>query len=137
MIEKEASAKEYMYNYPPKPGEDLTLEKNDDEDKNKNAKAENSVADKEQGKVKKQYEDLIESNRKASDALLKQTKVGSAQEIEELTVMFSKSSRNLIVTTIANRELQKKFDAYFQQSDTYIKECELKISHQEIEVKNV
>ena len=68
---------------------------------------------------------------------MKQVKVGSAQEIEELTGMFSKASQNLICTTIANRELQKKFDAYFQQSDTYIKECELKISHLEIEVKTV
>tara|TARA_B110000285_G_C14666671_1_gene398451 strand:+ start:247 stop:354 length:108 start_codon:yes stop_codon:yes gene_type:complete len=35
-----------MYNYPPKPGEDLSLEKNEDDGK-KGAKAENSVADKE------------------------------------------------------------------------------------------
>jgi len=46
MIEKEASAKEYMYNYPPKPSEGLTLEVAADTDK-KGAKAENSVADKE------------------------------------------------------------------------------------------
>jgi hypothetical protein len=36
---------------------------------------------------------------------MKQVKVGSAQEIEELTGMFSKASQNLICTTIANREL--------------------------------
>jgi hypothetical protein len=35
LIEKEASANQYMYNYPPKPGEGLTLETDNDDGKKK------------------------------------------------------------------------------------------------------
>ena len=69
MIEKEASAKDYMYNYPPKAGEDLKLEDAGDKDQKAKAaaKAGGNVADKEQAKIKKQYEDIIETNRKNFD----------------------------------------------------------------------
>ena len=104
LIEKEASANQYMYNYPPKPGEGLTLEQDDDKGK-KGDDGPATAGDKEQGKIKKQYEDLIESNRKNFEATIKQEKTGSASEIEMLTLMFSKTSRTLISTTISNREL--------------------------------
>jgi hypothetical protein len=46
-IEKEASATEYMYNYPPKPGDDLTLESIEKDKDDSKVKNEGSVADKE------------------------------------------------------------------------------------------
>ena len=45
-IEKEASANQYMYNYPPKPGEGLTLV-DDKDDKAKGKDEGNSAVDKE------------------------------------------------------------------------------------------
>jgi len=46
------------------------------------------------------------------------------EEIEDMTGMFADTSKDIIKLTIEHRELQKKFNEYYQKTDTYIKDRE-------------
>jgi hypothetical protein len=58
------------------------------------------------------YEDQMEQMRKGFESTIKNLKVGMSEEIETMTDLFSKSSRDLVKQTLMYRELQAKFDSY-------------------------
>ena len=64
-------------------------------------------------------------------------KQSMTEEIENLTRFFADSARDLVKLTIEHRELQKKFNEYYQKSDTYIKDREAKIVELENDVKRL
>ena len=115
IIEKEAAAGTYYYNCPPKANKDLV-------------KKDTSKKDSEGQKVKKMYEDMMESMKKAHDSTLKQLKLSMSEEIENLTTHLGKTGRELVVLTLEHRELNKKFSVYHQKSEQYIKERDEKIT---------
>ena len=59
------------------------------------------------------------------------------EEIENLTMMFSDASKDLVKLTIEHRELQKKFNDYYQKTDAYLKDREKKIVDLEGDVKRL
>lgn len=128
IIEKEASANTYYYNYPPKADNTLV------DDKKKQGK---TGADSEGQKVKKMYEDMLESQRKSHEATLKELRKTTSDEIEQLTTMFGSTSHELVLITIEHRKLQQKFNLYYQKSDEYIKDREAKIVELEKEVQRL
>jgi len=115
IIEKEAAANTYYYNYPPKADKDLV-------------KKDNSKKDSEGQKVKKMYEDMMESQKKQYESTLKNLKLSMSEEIENLTTLLGKTGRELVVLTLEHRELNKKFSVYHQKSEQYIKERDEKIA---------
>ena len=90
--------------------------------------------DNEGQKVKKMYEDMMEQQRKQFEVQIKNIRSSTAEEIEALTSLFSKSSRDLVNLTIEHRALQKKFSDYIEKSDVYIKDLEGKLEHEKSEV---
>ena len=124
IIEKEASANTYYYNYPPKADAQLTQQTN---------KAKEAKNDSEAAKIKKVYEDQIESIKRQYDSEIKQIRTSMSNEIEELTGMFSKVSQQLIQKTHEFEELDKNFKLYYIKSDKYIKDRETKLKEVEAE----
>lgn len=59
------------------------------------------------------------------------------EEIEDMTSMFADTSKDIIKLTIEHRELQKKFNEYYQKTDAYIKDREQKIVDLENDVKRM
>ena len=116
IIEKEASANTYYYNVPPKADKDLVNKDN------------MPKKDSEGQKVKKMYEDLMESQKKQYELTLKTLKLSMSGEIEDLTTLLGKTGRELVVLTLEHRELNKKFSVYHQKSEQYIKERDEKIA---------
>jgi hypothetical protein len=57
-------------------------------------------------------------------------------EIEYLTMLYSKSSKDLISLTLEHRKLGTKFDSYFQKSEQYMKQQVETIAALEEEVKD-
>ena len=69
IIEKEAAASTYVYNYPPKA--DDTLKKNTNQNEGQ--------------RVKKMYEDMMEQQKKSFEAIIKTQTISMGEEIENLT----------------------------------------------------
>ena len=103
IIEKEAAANTYYYNYPPKADDTLVAA----------TKSKKTSADSEGQKVKKMYEDMMESQKKQYEAEIKKMKLSMTDEIEQLTQMFSQTSKDLIKLTVEHRALQAKFNEYY------------------------
>lgn len=102
-----------MYNYPPKA--DDSLVKKESKDKK---------SDNEGQKIKKQYEDMMEGQKKVFEAEIKNLRNEMSDEIETLTEMFSSASRDLLNLTFDHRALQKQMTEYSEKSEKYTKELE-------------
>lgn len=59
------------------------------------------------------------------------------EEIEDLSKMFSKTTKDLISITHRYDDLDKKFKQYYLKSDSYIKTRESKIEELEAEVSHL
>ena len=128
IIDKEASASTYMYNYPPK------QYKVDQQSK----KGQRGVAIHNDGqKMKKMYDDRLNTQRNKYQAQITTLKTSMAHQIENLNSMFSSSSKQLVNLTTEHRNLQAKFKEYYDRSDKYIKDKEQKISESEAQIQQL
>jgi len=130
IIEKEASAHTYMYNYPPKGGDAQ-------EAIGGNKAGKKGAAENEGQRIKKMYEDQMEQLRKGYESAFKNMKIGMSNDIEVMTEMFSKASKDLVKLTLEHRELQAKFDTYHQKTEEYIKDREAKVAQLDKELAEV
>jgi chromosome segregation ATPase len=64
-------------------------------------------------------------------------KMSMTEEIEDLSKMFSKTTKDLISITHRYDDLDKKFKQYYLKSDSYIKTRESKIEELEAEVSHL
>ena len=66
----------------------------------------------------------MENQKKQFESQMKLLRQSMTEEIEDMTSMFADTSKDIIKLTIEHRELQKKFNEYYQKTDTYIKDRE-------------
>ena len=118
VIDKEASANTYYYNYPPK------QEEEDGHDKKGTSK---KADDSDLAKVKKMYENQMDMQKKQFENQIRELKTSMSTEIEDLQELFSNTSKELIMKTHLYDELDKKFKLYYIKSDKYIKDRETKL----------
>ena len=75
--------------------------------------------------------------KKNFETQIKNIQISMSDEIEQLTGQFSMSSKELCELTIQNRDLQHKFDQYYQKSEEYIKDREQHIKDLNNELADV
>lgn len=119
IIEKEASANTYYYNYPPKPDYSLVFAET-----KKVSSAKKGGEMSELAKLKQIYENMMEVMKKNHHKEVKEMKQSYAEEVEHLQELYTKTSKQLMTKTHELEELDKKFKMYFLKSDKYIKERE-------------
>lgn len=125
IIDKEASANTFYYNYPPKADDTLKVATKD------------KKVDNEGQKVKKMYEDQMEQLKKQYESMIKQLKQSMSEQVEDLTQLFSDASKDLVSETVEHRALQKKFNDYYSKTDAYQKQLEGEIQDLKNEVKRL
>ena len=79
----------------------------------------------------------MEQQRKGLETTIKNLRVGFGEDVEQMTEMFSRASKDLLKLTKEHKELQSKFDAYYQKSEEYIKDRESKITALENELAEI
>ena len=102
-VQKEASANQFMFNYPPKGGvEDLRIEEEETKDKGI------TLGETEAEKVKTKYQEIIQTMEKQHNTTLKVVRQSMSSEIESLQEMLSRASYEASLLQIQNRQLTQK-----------------------------
>ena len=120
IINQEASAHTFYYNYPPKPDEELE-----------------AAADSETEKLKKLYEEQIANLNRKHEREFSSMIASYSSEVDYLTEMLSFNIKELI--NLKNRfvETDSKFKEYVKKSDIYIKDKETKLAEVQKEVQEM
>lgn len=105
MIESEASANDYYFNYPPKQDDEL-----------------NNKQDTEQMKMKRIFDDQLTAANKAWEQKFANMAESFSEEIERYNQMFADSQKDLIYWKNMFVDLDTKFKEYVTKSERYIKE---------------
>ena len=110
MIESEASANDYYFNYPPKENDDL-----------------NTKADTEQMKMKRIFDEQMLAATRAFERKFAEMAESMSEEIERHNQMFTDSQKDLIYWKNMFVDLDTKFKEYVTKSERYIKERDAKL----------
>ena len=76
----------------------------------------------------------MEQQKKAFEAQIKSIKVSTADEIENLTSLFSKASRELIMLTIEHRQTVEDFKNHKANAETVEAELKAQVEKEQAEV---
>ena len=105
MIESEASANDYYFNYPPKQDDEL-----------------NNKADTEQMKMKRIFDDQLAAANRAFERKYADMAESFSEEVERYNQMFADGQKNLLYWKDMFVDLDTKFKEYVTKSERYIKE---------------
>ena len=120
LIEQEAQAKKYYYNYPPKPEEDLGV---------------GAVSETE--KVRKLYEDQIANLTRKNDREFGNMVLSFSTQIEDLQDMLSNINYEYLKLKRQFIETDTKFKDYVRKSDIYIRDKDKKLAEVQKEVEDM
>jgi hypothetical protein len=110
MIESEASANDYYFNYPPKQDKDL-----------------NDKADTEQMKMKRIFDEQMLAASRTFERKFADMAESFSSEVEMFNQMFTDSQRDLIYWKNMFVDLDTKFKEYVTKSERYIRDKDTKL----------
>ena len=109
IIEQEASAHQYYYDYPPKADQSLSTDKK---------------ADTESAKMRKLFEEQMANMKRKYEREYESMVTSFSEEKDGLEQMLSQALRDLNDTNQKYIDLDRKFQEYYVKSDRYIKDKE-------------
>ena len=105
MIESEASANDYYFNYPPKQDDEL-----------------NNKQDTEQMKMKRIFDDQLLAANRAFERKFADMAESFSEEVERYNSIFADSQKDLLYWKDMFVDLDTKFKEYVTKSERYIQE---------------
>ena len=110
MLESEASANDYYFNYPPKQDDDPSMK-----------------ADTEQMKMKRIFDEQMLAANRAFERKFADMAESFSEEIERFNQMFTDGQKDLIYWKNMFVDLDTKFKEYVTKSERYIKDKDAKL----------
>eukprot|EP00347_Sterkiella_histriomuscorum_P015137 403358179 len=135
IIDKEASASEFYFNYPPKPDQqlhnDVKTMRNTKSPRREDTTNKSNLADAKKedqlSKLRKIYEDKLDLEKRLSDRAYNELQLSFTTQVEDLQEILSQTINDLVKLDGEHNSLVERFNNYYQECDRYIKDRETKI----------
>ena len=111
MIESEANANDYYFNYPPKQDDEL-----------------NNKQDTEQMKMKRIFDEQLLAANRTFERKFADMAESFSEEVERYNGMFAESQKDLLYWKDMFVDLDTKFKEYVTKSERYIKEKDAQLA---------